>query len=165
MEVKWTPWRMDYIAGPREEGCVLCRVPAEQEDRENLLVYRGKCCYVLLNLYPYNNGHLLVAPYDHVADLPHLAPDAAAELIFLAQKGILALRRALSPHGFNLGMNLGRVAGAGIAGHLHLHIVPRWQGDANFMPLIAGTKLIPELLGETYEKVRRAFEELENRAP
>ena len=162
MELKWTPWRMAYIAAEHEEGCVLCRVAAEQKDRENLVVFRGQHCYVLLNLYPYNNGHLMVAPYGHVADLPQLDAEAAAELVFLSQKSIRALRRAMSPHGFNLGMNLGRVAGAGIADHLHLHIVPRWQGDTNFMPLLAGTKMIPELLGETYEKVRQAFLELED---
>jgi len=151
---------MAYVAGEREKGCVLCRVPAETDDEKNLLVYRGERCYALLNLYPYNTGHLMVAPYTHVADLTALDAETAAELMTLTQRCLRALRRALSPHGFNIGMNLGRIAGAGIADHLHLHIVPRWRGDTNFMPVIAGTKLIPELLSETYARLKRAFEEI-----
>jgi len=157
MELKWTPWRMAYIQRAPEEGCVLCRVPAEDDDRKNLLLYRGEHCYALLNLYPYNTGHLMVAPYAHVADLEALDVETAAELLIVAQRCIRALRRTLSPHGFNLGMNLGRAAGAGIADHLHLHVVPRWQGDTNFMPLIGATKLIPELLEETYARVSQAL--------
>ncbi len=161
MERMFTPWRMAYIAGPHERGCILCEKPGEDKDRDNLIVYRGEQCYVLLNLYPYNNGHLMIAPYAHIATLEDLPPETAAEMIHLTQKSIRALRRALSPHGFNIGMNLGRVAGAGIADHVHLHVVPRWQGDTNFMPLICGTKLIPEWLDETYEKLYRAFQDLE----
>ncbi len=160
MEIKWTPWRMAYITQEGDEGCVLCRIAAEQDDRQNLIVRRGQRCFVLLNLYPYNTGHLMVAPYAHVADLAALDTPAAHELISLAQQSIRALGRALSPQGFNLGMNLGRVAGAGIADHLHLHVVPRWGGDTNFMPLIGGTKLIPELLEETFVRVRQAFDEI-----
>jgi ATP adenylyltransferase len=159
MELKWTPWRMAYIRKESEEGCFLCQIPAQKDDEKNLLLYRGERCYAVLNLYPYNTGHLMVAPYAHRADLAALDDVTSAEMMALAQKCIRALRRALSPHGFNLGMNLGQVAGAGIADHLHLHVVPRWQGDANYMPLIAGTKLIPELLEETYARLRRAFQE------
>lgn len=157
MEIKWTPWRMPYILGQKGGGCIFCHKAAQDEDRENLIVWRGEHCFVLLNLYPYNNGHLMVAPYAHVADLAGLDEGTAAEMTFLAQMSLRALRRALSPQGFNLGMNLGRLAGAGIVDHVHLHIVPRWMGDTNFMPVVGGTKLIPELLEDTYEKVRQAF--------
>jgi ATP adenylyltransferase len=157
MEIKWTPWRMPYILSQKGGGCIFCDKAAQDEDRQNLIVWRGEHCFVLLNLYPYNNGHLMVAPYVHVADLAGLDEGTAAEMTFLAQRSLRALRRALSPQGFNLGMNLGRLAGAGIVDHVHLHIVPRWLGDTNFMPVVGGTKLIPELLEDTYEKVRQAF--------
>lgn len=159
MELKWTPWRMAYIKRGKDDECVFCRVPAENRDRANLVVYRGHHCYVLLNLYPYNTGHLMVVPYAHVGDLAELDNQVAVELISLAQCSLRALDRALSPQGFNLGMNLGQVAGAGIADHLHLHVVPRWPGDTNFMPLIAGTKLLPELLEETWERLCQAFDQ------
>jgi ATP adenylyltransferase len=159
VEIKFTPWRMAYIKGPHDEGCVLCQLPAEQDDEKNLVLLRGERCYVLLNLYPYNNGHVMVAPYAHVADLGELEPATASELMALTQRCIRALRRAYTPQAFNIGMNLGRVAGAGIADHLHMHIVPRWQGDMNFMPLIGGTKMIPEALDDTYAQVREALRE------
>ncbi|MBN1485017.1 MAG: HIT domain-containing protein [Chloroflexia bacterium] len=158
MEIKWTPWRMAYIQGEKEEGCVLCRIGAESKDRENMVLCRGERCYVVLNLYPYNTGHIMVAPYAHLADLTDLDVSTSGELIILAQRSLRVLRQEFHPQGFNLGMNLGQVAGAGIADHVHLHVLPRWQGDANFMPLIAGTKLIPELLEETYARLRRAFD-------
>lgn len=150
---------MAYIRGEKPAGCVLCRIAGEDADQENLVLYRGETCYVLMNLYPYNTGHLMVAPYTHAADLVDLEADVAGELMGLAQRSLRVLRRALAPQGFNVGMNLGQVAGAGIADHLHLHIVPRWQGDANFMPLIGGTKLIPELLEQTYARLYQAFSE------
>jgi ATP adenylyltransferase len=159
VEIKWTPWRMAYIRGEKSDGCVLCRIAAEDTDRENLVLYRGETCYVLMNLYPYNTGHLMVVPYAHLADLTDLEAATAGEFLRLAQKSLRVLRQVLGPQGFNLGMNLGRVAGAGIADHLHLHVVPRWQGDANFMPLIGGTKLIPELLEQTYAQLHQAFSE------
>ena len=157
MEIKFTPWRMPYIKGPHPKGCVLCQAPAENDDQRNLLLYRGERCFILLNLYPYNNGHVMVAPYAHVADLGNLEAETATELMALTQRCVRALRQVYNPQGFNLGMNLGRVAGAGIADHLHMHIVPRWQGDMNFMPLIGGTKMIPETLEETYALVREAL--------
>jgi ATP adenylyltransferase len=157
MEIKWTPWRMPYILSEKDGGCIFCLKSAEDRDRENLIVHRGEHCFVLLNLYPYNNGHVMVAPYAHVADLADLDEGTAAEMTFLAQRSLRALRRALSPEGFNLGINLGRLAGAGIVDHVHLHVVPRWLGDTNFMPVVGGTKLIPELLEDTYNKLRQAF--------
>jgi ATP adenylyltransferase len=154
VEIQFTPWRMAYIKGPHDEGCILCQKPLEADDQKNLILFRAERCFVLLNLYPYNNGHVMVAPYAHVADLGALEAATACDLMALVQRCVRALQRAYSPHGFNIGMNLGRVAGAGIADHLHLHIVPRWQGDLNFMPLIGGTKMIPEMLEETYQTVR-----------
>ncbi len=160
MEIKWTPWRMAYVQRADEEhDCVFCQAPAGDDDRKNLIVWRGQRCFVILNKYPYNTGHLMVVPYAHLGDMTDLDEGTATELVLLSQQSLRVLRRVLTPQGFNLGMNLGRIAGAGITDHVHLHIVPRWRGDTNFMPLIAGTKLIPEMLEETWEKVHRAFRE------
>lgn len=163
MEIKFTPWRMNYIKGtgePNKEGCVLCNLhqasPAGDPDR--LLLHRGRHCYVVMNLYPYNTGHLMVVPYDHIASLLDLDDTCADELFALTRRCVAHLRAEYQAHGFNLGMNLGRVAGAGIADHLHMHIVPRWDGDTNFMPLIGGTKLVPEELAQTYARLRPCFE-------
>jgi len=161
MEIKWTPWRMAYIKGTKEEGCPLCRAAAEPDRPESLVVYRARFCYALLNLYPYNNGHLMIAPYAHLGDLAGLDTETAAEMMALAQRSVRALRRAMNPHGFNIGINLGKVAGAGIADHVHMHVVPRWQGDNNFMAVVSGTKMIPELLEETCALLRQAFQEEE----
>ncbi|KPV51101.1 HIT family hydrolase [Kouleothrix aurantiaca] len=161
MEIKFTPWRMAYISNsdsPETPGCVLCVRGAEEPSPENLVLYRGAHCYVLMNLYPYNTGHLMVVPYQHTADLPGLATEVAAELFELTRKSTALLQTAFQPHGFNLGMNLGRTAGAGIDEHLHMHIVPRWTGDANFMPIVGGTRLVPEALDQTYARLRPLFE-------
>ncbi len=161
MEIKFTPWRMAYIKGadaPANDECVLCAKGREPADVANLVLHRGATCYVLMNLYPYNTGHLMITPYTHTADLPGLDPATAAELLGLTQRSVALLGQALGPHGFNIGMNLGRTAGAGIDEHLHMHIVPRWNGDANFMPIVGGTKLIPEALDQTYAKLRPLFE-------
>ncbi|MDA8372334.1 MAG: HIT domain-containing protein [Nocardiopsaceae bacterium] len=151
----WTPHRMAYIKGENkptgtapDEGCPFCRAPG-LPDAEGLVVARGKAAFAVLNLYPYNSGHLLVCPYRHVADYTDLNEDETAELALLTQSGITALRHASAPQGFNIGMNLGTPAGAGIAAHLHQHIVPRWGGDTNFMPVIGQTKVLPELLRQT----------------
>ena len=160
MEVKFTPWRMNYIkesAGPRLEGCVLCALGAVNPAPENLVVYRGLHCYVVLNKFPYNTAHLMVVPYAHTADLPGLGAEIAAELFDLTRHSVGLLGEVYQPHGFNIGMNLGRTAGAGIEAHLHMHVVPRWEGDANFMPLIGGTKLIPESLEQTWARLHPAF--------
>lgn len=163
MEIKFTPWRMAYIRGsnqPADDECVLCAKGREAADASNLVLYHGSACYVIMNLYPYNTGHLMVVPYQHTADLPGLAADTAGELFDLVRRSVAVLGEALAPHGFNLGMNLGRTAGAGIDEHLHMHIVPRWNGDANFMPIVGGTKLIPESLDQTYGKLRPLFDAL-----
>ncbi len=163
MEIKFTPWRMAYIKGsdtPADAECVLCARGRESPDPANLVLHRGATCYVLMNLYPYNTGHLMVAPYAHTADLPGLDAATAAELFDLIRRSVAILTAALAPHGFNIGMNLGRTAGAGIDEHLHMHLVPRWNGDANFMPIVGGTKLIPEALDQTYARLRPLFDEI-----
>ncbi len=161
----WTPHRMVYISGESKpatsavEECPFCTIPA-RSDRDGLIVHRGTEAYVVLNLYPYSPGHLLVCPYRHVADYPDLTPSETTEVAELSQRAMRVLRSASGPHGFNLGINQGTVAGAGIAAHLHQHVVPRWGGDANFLPVIGQTKALPQLLGQTWEVVHRAWGEL-----
>ncbi|ASU84666.1 HIT family hydrolase [Nocardiopsis gilva YIM 90087] len=150
----WTPHRMAYIKGDKPktsaagDGCPFCRAPG-LPDEEGLVVARGKTTFAVLNLYPYNSGHLMICPYRHVADYTELDEAETAELAAMTQDGITALRRSAGPQGFNVGMNLGTPAGAGIAAHLHQHIVPRWGGDTNFMPVIGQTKVLPEMLAQT----------------
>ena len=160
IERLWTPWRMAYIKehGSGEQGgCIFCDLPAEGDDQRHHILARGREAFVMLNRFPYNPGHLLIAPYRHVGDYLELTAEELAETTALAGSAIRALREESSPHGFNLGMNLGSVAGAGIADHLHLHLVPRWGGDTNFMPVVGQTKVLPELLGETWTKLRAHF--------
>jgi ATP adenylyltransferase len=166
MEIKFTPWRMNYIKGgsaSEQAGCVLCNLPAAAtaEDAANLLLYRGRRCYVVMNLYPYNTAHLMVVPYLHTADLAGLAAETAHELFGLTRHCVAIIEAEYHPHGYNLGMNLGRTAGAGIDEHLHMHIVPRWNGDANYLPIVGGTKLLPEELPRSYERLRPHFAQLE----
>lgn len=161
METKFTPWRKAYITRGHElkgDGCVLCDLGRQQPNAAHLVLFRGEYCYVVMNLFPYNTGHLMVVPYNHTADLPGLAAVTAVELFELTRRCVAILGAELRPQGANLGMNLGEVAGAGIAEHLHMHIVPRWSGDTNFMPLIGGTKLIPETLEETYQRLLPHFQ-------
>ncbi len=163
MEIKFTPWRMAYIKNadtPASDECVLCVAGQRTPAAENLVLYRGSTCYVLMNLYPYNTGHVMIVPYAHTADLVGLASEVAAELFDLTRRSVKVLGEAMGPHGFNLGMNLGRTAGAGIDEHLHMHIVPRWNGDSNFMPIVGGTKLIPEALDQTYMRLKPGFDSL-----
>lgn len=165
MEIKFTPWRMNYIKSAdsaESSGCVLCDKGRTTDMPADLVLYRGKFCYVIMNLYPYNTGHLMVTPYAHTADLPGLDSATAGELFDLTRTSVTLLGQALAPHGFNIGMNLGRTAGAGIDEHLHMHIVPRWSGDANFMPIVAGTKLVPESLDQTYAKLCPLFDQLQS---
>ncbi len=164
MERLWAPWRMEYIEriGKEEKGCIFCVKAAESQDAENFILYRGKSVFILLNTFPYTNGHLLVAPYRHLAALTELGEEEARELLSAAALGVNALQRAMRPDGFNLGLNLGRPAGAGIADHIHLHIVPRWSGDTNFMTVCGETKVIPESLPDTLKKLRSALAEADN---
>ncbi|MBD3315012.1 MAG: HIT domain-containing protein [Chitinivibrionales bacterium] len=155
----WAPWRMTYIAGidKNDDGCVFCRKPQGADDEEGLILYRGKRCYVLQNLYPYNNGHLMIVPYTHTSDPATLDDESSLELWRLTMKSKAALKAAFHPDGFNIGMNIERVAGAGIDQHIHLHIVPRWSGDTNFMPVVGETKVISQALSDTYKALKRYF--------
>ncbi|MCG2676001.1 HIT domain-containing protein [bacterium] len=153
MDIIWAPWRMKYIMGEKEKNCLFCRVAKEKKDEKNYLLFRGQKCFIILNTFPYNNGHLMVAPYRHLANLEDLNTEELSELMGLVSKSVGWLKEALKPEGFNIGMNLGKIAGAGIEDHLHIHVVPRWSGDSNFMPTIAQVKVIPELLKDTYRKL------------
>lgn len=160
MDILCAPWRMQYIAtadAKNAETCIFCDYPRMDNDKKNLLLFRGKTCYLLMNRYPYNSGHLLVIPYRHIADLALLTPEENQELLGLAQQAILALKACMNPDGYNLGVNMGRVAGAGIEKHLHMHIVPRWSGDTNFITVMGDTRVLPEAPEKTYEKILTAW--------
>lgn len=156
----WAPWRIEYIRGEKAGECFLCRMFAETKDRENLILFRGATCAVTMNRFPYNSGHLMVAPTRHIAQLDELSADEDREFSDLTKRAVAALRAALQPEGFNIGINLGQVAGAGLADHLHRHIVPRWNGDTNFMPVLGGPRVIPEALDATYEALVKEFKKL-----
>jgi len=155
MDRLWSPWRMEYIeaAKAEPEGCIFCDLPAKGDDAAAYILRRGEHGFVLLNSFPYNPGHMMVAPFRHTGDLEGLDPGELLDLDQLLQESIRALREEMAPHGFNVGMNLGRVAGAGIPDHLHWHVVPRWGGDTNFMPVVGQTRVLPELLDETYRRL------------
>jgi ATP adenylyltransferase len=157
----WAPWRLEYVKDASKdsaEECIFCAKPAEDDDEANLIVHRGERCFVILNLYPYTNGHLMVAPYEHVATLPELDADTLAETMALAQQAMRLLEDRYSPHGYNVGFNQGRVAGAGVEHHIHMHVVPRWGGDTNFMPVLADVRVMPQTLDQTYELLKGGFE-------
>ena len=161
-EKLWAPWRMDYIEGidtGNSEKCIFCEKPLEDDDAKNFIVYRGDRCFVILNIYPYNNGHLLIVPNRHEADFEALDDETLLEMMNVTQLVVRAMKLVMRPDGFNVGMNLGRSAGAGIAGHVHLHVVPRWNGDTNFMPVVGGTKVISESLDRTFAKLSEALRE------
>ena len=158
MDYIWTPWRYRYIAeAGKSVGCVFCELPAANSDAETLIVLRGVKNFVILNRYPYTSGHVMIVPYAHTADFGRLDPETSGEIMQLAQRMQLVLDAVYHPGGYNLGMNLGRSAGAGIADHLHLHLLPRWTGDTNFMTSISETRLEPEELSTTYTRLRRAL--------
>lgn len=157
MNILWTPWRLKFILGEKPDECVLCAKPRESRDKENYILHRGELCYIMLNLYPYTNGHLMVVPYRHEADFTKLDGESLHEMMRFAQAGVAAVTEAMKPTGFNMGMNLGKFAGAGIDDHLHMHLVPRWGGDANFMTVLAGTRMVPETLDSTYERLLPAL--------
>ena len=157
MEQIWAPWRMEYIRMEKSEGCFLCDEPNEDDDERNFILLRGKWNFVVMNNYPYNPGHLLVAPYRHIAHLEKLTKRELYEHMDMITKSIRVLKKAFKPTGFNVGMNIGSVAGAGTADHIHTHIVPRWQGDTNFMPVIGGLRVIPEAVTETYQRLKGGF--------
>ncbi|HUW64847.1 MAG TPA: HIT domain-containing protein [Spirochaetia bacterium] len=157
MQQIWAPWRTVYISGPEQGECIFCDKVNSAEDEKNYVLYRGKKCFVMLNLYPYNNGHLLVAPNRHAGDMDALSDEEMLEMLLVTRKMVRALR-SFNPEGFNIGANLGRTAGAGIPGHFHIHIVPRWNGDTNFMPVLDDVRVISESLDTTYRKLQEALQ-------
>jgi ATP adenylyltransferase len=160
MDYLWSPWRYRYMAEASKgsnDRCIFCDALAANEDEKTLVVFRGEKSFIILNRYPYTSGHVMVVPYAHVADLATAEPDALAEIMHLAQRMQVTLGNVYQPEGYNIGMNLGRAAGAGVRGHLHLHVLPRWSGDSNFMTVVGETRVEPEDLATTYEKIRRAL--------
>ncbi len=153
----YSPWRLDYILGEKPEDCVLCRFQQQDKDIENLIVHRGQFAYVMLNRYPYNNGHLMIVPYVHKSSLNDLSAECLAEMMNLAQLCENIFKQSYNCEGINLGMNLGKAAGAGIDEHLHLHMVPRWMSDHNFMSVIGGQRVIPEPFELSYQRFAEAF--------
>jgi ATP adenylyltransferase len=157
----WAPWRLPYVKGASkdsEDECIFCTKPAADDDEANLIVHRGERCFVILNLFPYTNGHLMVAPYEHLATLGDLDPDTLAEMMRLTQRAMAVLEEKYEPHGYNVGFNQGRVAGAGVEHHIHMHVVPRWGGDTNFMPVLADTRVMPETLEDSYAVLKGSLE-------
>jgi len=158
MDRLWSPWRYQYVSKTETGvGCIFCEKASATEDEDNLVVYRAKRNFVLVNLYPYTTGHVMIAPYEHVANLEDATEETLAEMMLLTRLTAKHLRAVYRAQGLNLGMNLGECAGAGVAGHIHMHVLPRWAGDANFMTAVGETRVLPEDLGETYRKLARAF--------
>lgn len=158
----WSPWRMQYILSDKSGDCVLCEAARSDDDAGHFVLERGRHNFVIMNLYPYNNGHLMVVPYRHVAGLEDLDDEILAEAMCLVRECTALLSHVMHPEGFNVGINLGKAAGAGLHEHLHIHIVPRWVGDTNFMPVLGETRVVPELVVESYKKLRAALEEERN---
>ncbi len=157
MKPIWAPWRMEYIETEKPAGCVLCEKPKQDNDAASYILHRGGKNFVIMNTYPYNPGHLMIAPYRHVANLEDLTTEELHEHIEIVSRSIKVLRKAFNPGGFNVGINMGKAAGAGITDHIHTHVVPRWQGDTNFMPVFADVRVIPQALAETYQQLRGKF--------
>jgi len=160
MERIFAPWRIEYIRSPKYEGCIFCDFPSENRDDERLILYRGEKSFIIMNNYPYNPGHLMIAPYRHVGQLEELRHEEMDEIMNLASLAVRAIKKSMNPDGFNIGINIGRVAGAGIEDHIHLHIVPRWNGDTNFMPVLADVKVIPEAVEETFKILKETINSL-----
>jgi ATP adenylyltransferase len=159
MQHLWTPWRSTYMKASKPQGyCLFCEAARSDQDKDNLVVYRARHNFVILNRYPYTSGHLMIAPYDHVSRMNDASQAAVEEIMHLTRRAETVLEQGYRPDGINLGMNLGRAAGAGIAEHIHMHVLPRWTGDANFMSTLAETRIIPEALEETYSKLKQGFE-------
>ena len=157
MDKLWAPWRIEYIRSPKEDGCIFCIKSQETNDRNNLVLYRGKKAFVLMNLYPYSNGHLMISPYQHTSETDDLSSACNSEIMDMANKSMSILSRTFNAEGYNFGANFGEVAGAGIKEHLHLHLVPRWIGDTNFMPIMGHTKVMVDGLKETRKQLAEAF--------
>jgi len=159
MDFLWTPWRYAYVtAAQKISGCIFCELPKLGDDVKARIVHRGESCFVILNTYPYTPGHVMVVPFEHVDELQKLPASAAQEMIGLAQKLETVMRQLYSPDGINLGMNIGKAAGAGVAGHIHMHVLPRWVADANFLSVVGETRILPETLEMTYQRIKGAFD-------
>jgi ATP adenylyltransferase len=158
----WAPWRIEYILGKREPYCIFCPEGDGISDEERLILHRGRLTMVMMNKYPYNNGHLLVAPWRHLASMEQLSRDEMTDILQWVKTCTVILKRVMRPEGFNIGLNLGAAAGAGVEDHLHFHVVPRWQGDTNFLTVFADVRSIPEHLKQTYAKLRPQFEKENN---
>lgn len=158
----WAPWRIEYIKVPHEEGCIFCDKPRQIDDRDALILYRGDNSFVMMNLYPYNNAHLMFAPYAHLSDLTALPVKVKTEIMILVDHAMTIVKRKLHPEGFNFGINVGKAAGAGIEEHVHYHLVPRWVGDTNYLPVIGHTKMVVEGLKETYDSLRPEFDKIDS---
>jgi len=157
MEQIWAPWRIQYIEMEKPEGCIFCDKPKENNDALNYILYRGDKNFIIMNIYPYNPGHLMIAPYRHIANLEELSDEELYEQCRLVSRSLKVLRQVFNPGGFNIGINMGRAAGAGIEEHVHTHIVPRWHGDTNFMAVMSDVKVVPQALAETYERLKDKF--------
>lgn len=160
MRKLWAPWRIQYIKTLKEEkGCIFCIKPKENRDEENFILRRGKKSFIILNKFPYNSGHLMIAPYRHTGKIENLKDEESLEIFKFLKLSIKALKKVINPHGFNVGINIGKIAGAGYPGHIHFHVVPRWDGDTNFMPVIGETKVIPEEIKRTFKILYPFFNE------
>jgi ATP adenylyltransferase len=160
MKPLWAPWRIEYVRMEKMEECIFCKFPKEDKDEENLILYRGKYAFVIMNNYPYNPGHVMVAPYRHVGEIEDLKDEEWSEMHRLVSLMLKVIKNVMAPQGFNIGINVGRVSGAGIEGHIHIHIVPRWNGDTNFMPVVADTKVIVEGLKENYRELKEEIDRI-----
>jgi ATP adenylyltransferase len=156
----WAPWRLEYVKGAAKDdegACIFCIKSAEDEDRENLVLHRGEHCFVIMNLFPYTNGHVMVAPYEHVSKLQDLGAETTAEMMSLGRRAMEVIDDIYAPHGYNVGFNQGRVAGAGVEHHIHMHVVPRWGGDTNFMPVLGDTRVMNQSLADSYDALLGRF--------
>jgi ATP adenylyltransferase len=153
----WAPWRLEYIKGPKTDECIFCSKPELGDDESALIVHRGERCYVILNAYPYNNGHVMVTPFEHKPSIEELDEPTLLELMTLAKRSLGVLRDEYAAEGFNLGINQGKIAGAGVENHVHLHVVPRWGADTNFMPVIADTRVLPQSLADSWKALSPRF--------
>ncbi len=162
MKRLWAPWRLEYVLSPKEDECIFCLKPKEDkdDDRKNLILYRGEHNFIMLNLYPYNNGHLMIVPYKHTNVLTTLTPEEMGEMGILTQKSIAVMEKLFKPQGFNVGINIGTAAGAGIKEHVHMHVVPRWEGDTNFMAAVGDTRVMVQHINETYDSLIKEFKKL-----
>jgi ATP adenylyltransferase len=153
----WAPWRLEYIKGPKPAECIFCSKPSLGDDAAARIVTRGERAFVMLNTYPYNNGHVMISPYEHLPSIEGLSDESLLDVMHLTQRSLAALREAYSPEGFNIGVNQGKVAGAGVEGHVHVHVVPRWGADTNFMPVIGATRVLPQSLDDSWKALSRHF--------